>query len=158
MKKLILCSLLLSTALLAVDDNQTAAPVRSDGAYKARYDSIFDDLSKPRVGLSDAQIASLQDPFYPKEANAPREANQQVDLGYQLVGIMGDKVSAGFGIAGLVGPIKAYEFLAGSPAARFIALIIAYFVIPFGCALLLHILFTKIIKLYKPDIYKSEAV
>lgn len=92
MKKLILCSLLLSTALLAVDDNQTAAPVRSDGAYKARYDSIFDDLSKPRVGLSDAQIASLQDPFYPKEANAPREVNQQVDLGYQLVGIMGDKV------------------------------------------------------------------
>ncbi len=90
MKKLILCSLLLSTALFAVDNNQTVAP--SNGAYKAKYDAIFDDLSKPRVGLSDEQIASLQDPFYPKEANVPREANQQVDLGYQLVGIMGDKV------------------------------------------------------------------
>ncbi|MBF0983725.1 MAG: hypothetical protein HXK63_01055 [Campylobacter sp.] len=117
MKKLILCSLLLSTALLAVDDNQTAAPVRSDGAYKARYDSIFDDLSKPRVGLSDAQIASLQDPFYPKEANAPREANQQVDLGYQLVGIMGDKVKLNdkwYGLGEYVGSYKIVQITGNS--------------------------------------------
>ena len=117
MKKLILCSLLLSTALFAVDDNQTAAPVRSDGAYKARYDSIFDDLSKPRVGLSDAQIASLQDPFYPKEANAPREANQQVDLGYQLVGIMGDKVKLNdkwYGLGEYVGSYKIVQITGNS--------------------------------------------
>ena len=117
MKKLILCSLLLSTALLAVDDNQTAAPVRNDGAYKARYDSIFDDLSKPRVGLSDAQIASLQDPFYPKEANAPREANQQVDLGYQLVGIMGDKVKLNdkwYGLGEYVGSYKIVQITGNS--------------------------------------------
>lgn len=117
MKKLILCSLLLSTTLLAVDDNQTAAPVRSDGAYKARYDSIFDDLSKPRVGLSDAQIASLQDPFYPKEANAPREANQQVDLGYQLVGIMGDKVKLNdkwYGLGEYVGSYKIVQITGNS--------------------------------------------
>ena len=117
MKKLILCSLLLSTALLAVDDNHTAAPVRSDGAYKARYDSIFDDLSKPRVGLSDAQIASLQDPFYPKEANAPREANQQVDLGYQLVGIMGDKVKLNdkwYGLGEYVGSYKIVQITGNS--------------------------------------------
>ena len=117
MKKLILCSLLLSTALLAVDDNQTAAPVRSDGAYKARYDSIFDDLSKPRVGLSDAQIASLQDPFYPKEANAPREVNQQVDLGYQLVGIMGDKVKLNdkwYGLCEYVGSYKIVQITGNS--------------------------------------------
>ena len=117
MKKLILCSLLLSTALLAVDDNQTAAPVRSDGAYKARYDSIFDDLSKPRVGLSDAQIASLQDPFYPKEANAPREVNQQVDLGYQLVGIMGDKVKLNdkwYGLGEYVGSYKIVQITGNS--------------------------------------------
>lgn len=117
MKKLILCSLLLSTALLAVDDNQTATSVRSDGAYKARYDSIFDDLSKPRVGLSDAQIASLQDPFYPKEANAPREANQQVDLGYQLVGIMGDKVKLNdkwYGLGEYVGSYKIVQITGNS--------------------------------------------
>ena len=117
MKKLILCSLLLSTALLAVDDNQTAVPVRSDGAYKARYDSIFDDLSKPRVGLSDAQIASLQDPFYPKEANAPREVNQQVDLGYQLVGIMGDKVKLNdkwYGLGEYVGSYKIVQITGNS--------------------------------------------
>lgn len=115
MKKLILCSLLLSTALFAVDNNQTVAP--NNGAYKARYDAIFDNLSKPRVGLSDEQIASLQDPFYPKEANAPREANQQVDLGYQLVGIMGDKVKLNdkwYGLGEYVGSYKIVQITGNS--------------------------------------------
>ena len=115
MKKLILCSLLLSTALFAVDNNQTVAP--SNGAYKAKYDAIFDDLSKPRVGLSDEQIASLQDPFYPREANAPREANQQVDLGYQLVGIMGDKVKLNdkwYGLGEYVGSYKIVQITGNS--------------------------------------------
>lgn len=115
MKKLILCSLLLSTALFAVDNNQTVAP--SNGAYKAKYDAIFDDLSKPRVGLSDEQIASLQDPFYPKEANAPREANRQVDLGYQLVGIMGDKVKLNdkwYGLGEYVGSYKIVQITGNS--------------------------------------------
>lgn len=115
MKKLILCSLLISTALFAVDNNQTVAS--SNGAYKAKYDAIFDDLSKPRVGLSDEQIASLQDPFYPKEANAPREANQQVDLGYQLVGIMGDKVKLNdkwYGLGEYVGSYKIVQITGNS--------------------------------------------
>ena len=115
MKKLILCSLLISTVLFAVDNNQTVAP--SNGAYKAKYDAIFDDLSKPRVGLSDEQIASLQDPFYPKEANAPREANQQVDLGYQLVGIMGDKVKLNdkwYGLGEYVGSYKIVQITGNS--------------------------------------------
>lgn len=115
MKKLILCSLLISTALFAVDNNQTVAP--SNGAYKAKYDAIFDDLSKPRVGLSDEQIASLQDPFYPKEANTPREANQQVDLGYQLVGIMGDKVKLNdkwYGLGEYVGSYKIVQITGNS--------------------------------------------
>nr|WP_314119600.1 hypothetical protein [uncultured Campylobacter sp.] len=115
MKKLILCSLLISTALFAVENNQTVAP--SNGAYKAKYDAIFDDLSKPRVGLSDEQIASLQDPFYPKEANAPREANQQVDLGYQLVGIMGDKVKLNdkwYGLGEYVGSYKIVQITGNS--------------------------------------------
>ncbi|WP_298787029.1 hypothetical protein [uncultured Campylobacter sp.] len=107
--------MLLSTALFAVDNNQTVAP--SNGAYKARYDAIFDNLSKPRVGLSDEQIASLQDPFYPKEANAPREANQQVDLGYQLVGIMGDKVKLNdkwYGLGEYVGSYKIVQITGNS--------------------------------------------
>ena len=115
MKKLILCSLLLSTALFAVDNNQTVAP--SNGAYKAKYDAIFDDLSRPRVGLSDEQIASLQDPFYPKEANAPREANQQVDLGYRLVGIMGGKVKLNdkwYGLGEYVGSYKIVQITGNS--------------------------------------------
>ena len=47
MKKLILCSLLLSTALFAVDNNQTVAP--SNGAYKAKYDAIFDDVGSYKI-------------------------------------------------------------------------------------------------------------
>ncbi|WP_298706925.1 hypothetical protein [uncultured Campylobacter sp.] len=89
----------------------------SNGAYKAKYDAIFDDLSKPRVGLSDEQIASLQDPFYPKEANAPREANQQVDLGYQLVGIMGDKVKLNdkwYGLGEYIGSYKIVQITGNS--------------------------------------------
>ena len=117
MKKLILCSLLLATTLFAVDNNQTVMPSYSNSDYKARYDAIFDDLSKPRVGLSDAQIASLQDPFYPKEANVPKEVNQQVDLGYQLVGIMGDKVKLNdkwYGLGEYVGSYKIMQITGNS--------------------------------------------
>lgn len=117
MKKLILCSLLLSTTLIAIDNNQTVISDGNANTYKAEYDKIFDDLSKPRVGLSDAQIASLQDPFYPKEANAPREANQQVDLGYQLVGIMGDKVKLNdkwYGLGEYVGSYKIVQITGNS--------------------------------------------
>lgn len=117
MKKLILYSLLLSTALIANDNNQTVVPSSNVNTYEAEYDKMFDDLSKPRVGLSDAQIASLQDPFYPKEANAPREANQQVDLGYQLVGIMGDKVKLNdkwYGLGEYVGSYKIVQITGNS--------------------------------------------
>lgn len=117
MKKLFVYSLLLSTMLFAVDNNQTTVPVSNVYSYKAEYDAIFDDLSKPRVGLSDAQIASLQDPFYPKEANVPKEVNQQVDLGYQLVGIMGDKVKLNdkwYGLGEYVGSYKIMQITGNS--------------------------------------------
>lgn len=117
MKKLFVYSLLLSTMLFAVDNNQTTVPVGNVYSYKAEYDAIFDDLSKPRVGLSDAQIASLQDPFYPKEANVPKEVNQQVDLGYQLVGIMGDKVKLNdkwYGLGEYVGSYKIMQITGNS--------------------------------------------
>lgn len=93
MKKLILCSILIINALIADQEGKVASVVGdARGNYEVEYDKIFNDLSKPRIGLSDEQIASLQDPFYQKEPNAPKEAKQQVDLGYKLVGIMGDKV------------------------------------------------------------------
>ena len=117
MKKLFVYSLLLSTMLFAVDNNQTVVPVGNVYSYKAEYDAIFDDLSKPRVGLSDAQIASLQDPFYPKEANVPKEVNQQVDLGYQVVGIMGDKVKLNdkwYGLGEYVGSYKIMQITGNS--------------------------------------------
>ncbi len=76
-------------------------------------------------------------------------------VGVRVLNILGTKESAGFGIAGMVGPIKAYSKLvelgASMPFAR---IIIAYLVLPFGTAILTHILFSKVLKLYKADIYK----
>ncbi|AVL43271.1 PTS transporter subunit IIC [Streptobacillus moniliformis] len=77
----------------------------------------------------------------------------------RILGITGDKVSSGFGFVGLVGPIKAMSDYAvngitGLKALTFV--IIAYFVVPFGVALISHIVYTKVLKVYKAEIYKFE--
>lgn len=78
-------------------------------------------------------------------------------IGGRFIGIMGDKVSAGFGLVGLVGPIKAFDMLEGSAPVKITALFVAYALIPFGSALLFHFLFTKIIKLYKTDVFQTQS-
>lgn len=78
----------------------------------------------------------------------------------KILGIMGDKVSAGFGYVGLVGPIKAmseYTAQGISSSYAIIYIIIAYFVIPFGIGLLSHIFYTKILKLYNETIYEFQG-
>lgn len=80
-------------------------------------------------------------------------------IGVRVLGIMGDKVSSGFGFVGLVGPIKAYsEFIANgtSSTTALVSLVIAYFVIPFGVGLVTHILYTKVLKIYSPSIYEFK--
>ncbi|WP_231501465.1 PTS sugar transporter subunit IIC [Oceanivirga salmonicida] len=78
-------------------------------------------------------------------------------LGVKILGITGTAKTAGFGIVGLIGPIEAYAQLVqiGSSAPIMI-IITAYLIIPFGLALLIHILFTRVIKIYSDDIYKFE--
>lgn len=82
-----------------------------------------------------------------------------VGLSAKLFNITGDKVSAGFGIAGLVGPIKAfseYKLNGLSGSIALINILLVYFVIPFGAAYILQIVYTKIFKIYKEDIYLFE--
>lgn len=77
----------------------------------------------------------------------------------RILGIMGDKVSAGFGFAGLVGPIKAmseYSAAGVSTQHALINIIIAYLIVPFGMAIITHILFTRVLKIYSPSIYEFK--
>lgn len=81
-------------------------------------------------------------------------------LAGRLFGITGDKVSAGFGYVGLVGPIKAFGELTqagASSASALVSVIVPYFVVTFGVAILCHILFTRILKLYSREIYRFES-
>lgn len=81
-------------------------------------------------------------------------------IGVRVLGILGDKVSAGFGFAGLIGPIKAFSEYSAIGIPQFTAIIyvlIAYLVIPFTTALVSHILYTKVLKIYKPEIYKFQG-
>ncbi|WP_156299361.1 PTS transporter subunit IIC [Streptobacillus canis] len=80
-------------------------------------------------------------------------------LTVRILGITGDKISSGFGFVGLVGPIKAMSEYAAAGitgATALIYVIIAYFVVPFGVALISHIVYTKVLKVYSPEIYKFE--
>ncbi|NYV28368.1 PTS sugar transporter subunit IIC [Streptobacillus felis] len=80
-------------------------------------------------------------------------------LAVRILGITGDKISSGFGFVGLVGPIKAMSEYAATGitgATALIYVVIAYLIVPFGVALVSHIVYTKVLKIYKPEIYKFE--
>lgn len=70
-------------------------------------------------------------------------------IGVYLFNIQGLPQTAGFGIVGLVGPIQAVEM--GAPLWT---VIMAYFVIPFGGALLIDVLLNKVFKIYEHEIFR----
>ena len=74
-----------------------------------------------------------------------------------LVGIEGTKESAGFGIVGLVGPIKALSFLTHDAMTNVLLVSLVFIIIPFIVGYIVNTLFCKVLKLYKPDIYKFTA-
>ncbi|WP_104696380.1 PTS sugar transporter subunit IIC [Helicobacter salomonis] len=72
--------------------------------------------------------------------------------------ITGDAKSAGFGIVGLIGPIKAYEeALLHNLDQPFVRVIIAYALLPFVAALILHFICCKLFKGYGHHIYRFQA-
>lgn len=62
--------------------------------------------------------------------------------------------AAGFGIAGMVGPISAIKFMGDGIVMNLFVLIIVYFIVPLITALAVHYLCTKVLKLYDPSIFK----
>lgn len=74
-----------------------------------------------------------------------------------IVGIEGTKESAGFGIVGLVGPIKALEFLTQDPLINVLLVGFVFIGVPFIVGFIVNTLFCKVLKLYKPDIYRFTA-
>ncbi|MFC3847535.1 PTS sugar transporter subunit IIC [Helicobacter baculiformis] len=72
--------------------------------------------------------------------------------------ITGDAKSAGFGIVGLIGPIKAYEeALLHHLDQPFVRVLVAYAFLPFLGALILHFLCCKLLKSYGHQIYAFQA-
>lgn len=65
--------------------------------------------------------------------------------------ILGTKDSAGFGIIGLIGPVKAYEMSTG-----FLQVILSYFVIPFVVGFVVDLVLCKVLKLYKQEAYATK--
>lgn len=72
-------------------------------------------------------------------------------IGVWFFNILGDQTSAGFGIIGLVGPVKAIE-----KGASILISLLAYLVIPFLAAFVYDKLFGDILKLYKKEAYESS--
>ncbi|BGE81142.1 regulatory protein [Staphylococcus petrasii] len=70
-----------------------------------------------------------------------------------LLHIQGSPDSAGFGLIGLVGPIKSMALLNTGTMTSLLIVIIAYGVVPLISALFFHFLFGKVLKLYSPDVF-----
>ncbi|MBU0278975.1 PTS sugar transporter subunit IIC [Gemella sp. zg-1178] len=64
--------------------------------------------------------------------------------------ILGDQTSAGFGIIGLIGPLKAIE-----KGASVLVVFLVYIVIPFVSAFIYDKICTDVLKLYKKDAYSG---
>lgn len=75
-----------------------------------------------------------------------------------IFGIKGTAMSAGFGFSGMVGPIAAYNFLEGSAAYKLGVLIFVYFIATFVIALITDFIFTKVLKIYKHEIFVFEEM
>ena len=72
--------------------------------------------------------------------------------------IQATPASAGFGFAGLVGPITAFSFMTQSTLTRIGILILVYLIIPTLVGFLTHFICKNLLKLYTDDIfaYKPE--
>ncbi|MFO3688851.1 PTS transporter subunit IIC [Staphylococcus felis] len=73
-----------------------------------------------------------------------------------IVGIAGTKETAGFGLVGLVGPIKAFEIM-GSGLVNIVLVLFVYIIVPLVSGLIINYLLSRVFKLYSLDIFKFTA-
>lgn len=74
-----------------------------------------------------------------------------------LFNIKGTPDSAGFGLIGLVGPIKSLNLLEMGTASGLLIIAIVYIIVPLISALFFHYLFVKVLKIYNPNIFKYQV-
>ncbi|EGQ1289549.1 PTS transporter subunit IIC [Staphylococcus pseudintermedius] len=74
-----------------------------------------------------------------------------------LFGISGVKETAGFGIVGLVGPIKALELMDGNGMTNLLIVLAVFFVIPLVVGFIVDYILWKVLKLYDSEIYRFTA-
>lgn len=74
-----------------------------------------------------------------------------------LINLPGTPQSAGFGIAGLIGPIQSLQEMTGAVGFNILLVIIAYFIVPVVFGVIFHVLYTRVLKLYSEDIYVFES-
>lgn len=70
-----------------------------------------------------------------------------------ILNIKGVPESAGFGLVGLVGPIKSIELLGYNFISNLIIVAIAYIIVPLIISLIVHFLLSKVFKLYSSEIF-----
>ncbi|MGV3128083.1 PTS sugar transporter subunit IIC [Staphylococcus simulans] len=73
-----------------------------------------------------------------------------------LLNIKGIPESAGFGLVGLIGPIKSIGLLDGNIISNFVIVLIAYLVVPLVAALVVQFIFTKVLNLYSSKFLFSK--
>lgn len=73
-----------------------------------------------------------------------------------IMKIQGTPMSAGFGYSGFIGPINAFNRMAGDPFMNIILLLLAYLVIPFTLGYIVHLCCKKFLPRYSEDIFKYE--
>lgn len=76
-----------------------------------------------------------------------------------LFTIQGTAGTAGFGFAGLIGPIAAYEHYTAMPEVTdpWFRIVLSYAVVPLIAALVVNFVCVNLLKLYKYDIYVFDA-
>lgn len=62
--------------------------------------------------------------------------------------------AAGFGLAGMVGPISAVKFLSFNALMNFAVILLCYFIVPLVVAIVVNMICVKVLKLYDPMIFK----
>lgn len=71
-----------------------------------------------------------------------------------IFNILGNHTSAGFGIIGLVGPVKAFEL--GNGAGALLGIFVAYIVVPFVVGFIADKICSDVLKLYKKEAYATN--
>ncbi|CAM3727012.1 PTS transporter subunit IIC [Erysipelothrix urinaevulpis] len=73
-----------------------------------------------------------------------------------ILNIQGTPASAGFGFAGLVGPLVAYGYMTNSPIINIVILVFVYFIIPIALCMFVYNVSVKGLKIIKDSDFEAK--